>query len=138
MDIAAHSDGCIDAENVLLGAENLGRLLEDPESLLLRESSFTVKVVLEEGDVGLVFRRAGEELFVGGNRHGRCLHLGTLSARANIYSAGDREVAQPSHAARMPGEAGLVKEICLICVEDSEQRRDLPVGTRGKTVYLHP
>jgi hypothetical protein len=67
--------GGIDDQDIRLSAEELGRFFDDIQRMFLLYTPFTIKVVLQECNIGLPLLRLGEELFVGRNGHRRCLYL---------------------------------------------------------------
>lgn len=73
--------GGIDDQDIRLSAEELGRLFDDIQRMFLLYATFTIKVVLQECNVGFPLLGLGEELFVGRNGHRGCLHL----CRKHVY-----------------------------------------------------
>jgi hypothetical protein len=53
MDITTHSDWCVHFQQVGLCLQDLCALPDDPQSLLFRQASFAVEVLLQELDIGL-------------------------------------------------------------------------------------
>jgi hypothetical protein len=75
VNITTNGDGSVHLQEVGLGAQKLSTLLENPKSLLLGETTFTVEMLLEELKVGLGLSLILEELFVGRLVHGRSLDI---------------------------------------------------------------
>ena len=65
-------DGGLDSQNVRLFAEQLRRLVDDIQGVLLLEAALTKKMVFQEPYVRLGLVRLGEKLVVRRNVRCRC------------------------------------------------------------------
>lgn len=75
VNITAHGNRCIHFKQIRLLPQHLAALFENEQGLFFGKAAFAVKVILQEGDVGLggILRRV--ELVVCGRVHGRCLNV---------------------------------------------------------------
>jgi hypothetical protein len=86
VNVTTDSDGGIHLEEIGLGAQELGALLNNPEGLLIGETSLTIEVLLQESNVGLGMGLVLEELLVGRLEHGGGLNVWRVAGLAMIDS----------------------------------------------------
>lgn len=75
VNVTTDGDGSIHLEQIGLRVQDLGTLLNDPKSLLFGQTTLTIEVLLEEGDIRLLVCLIFEELLVGRLGHGGSLHI---------------------------------------------------------------
>lgn len=75
VDIAADGDGSVDFEQVGFLTQDLGGSCQDEAGLVIGETALAIKVVLEEGNIGLGRVLCAEELLVGGFLECWCLYI---------------------------------------------------------------
>jgi hypothetical protein len=108
------SHGCIDVEQIGFGVQNLGRLFDDIERMILVYPPFPVKMVLKIGDVWFSLFCFGKELIISWDVHSWGLDLQLHSRRARM---GQINVRKSGNGAGEKGErTSLTTRSCVLTV----------------------